>query len=327
MKKVVIFIATFVLTLSLYSADLNRIADLINSQDFSKALKEVKSTKNITGTVEPGTTLLHYAVGFGATDLVKELIKKGADINALDIDGNTPLMVAAIVKNIDMIDLLRENGARNDIVNKNGGTAFHIIYEVTDDMSLFEKVDARSDFYEALSLSPAQIYARTGRLKELKSILEKTNDYEQPFIENSDFFSNNEGKTLFWYAALNNQIDVMKYLLSKKVNTFAKVGNEDIFEVLLRNLDRFRPVTDFMLKNKVPVADVNGRANNGMTYLMIAAMNKDISTVKYLVENGADVNITDNSNEKKTALKYATLYSSESENQEVVNYLKSKNAK
>lgn len=57
-------------------------------------------------------TPLHKACKNGQLDMVSELIKNGADVNAKDAAGWTPLHdVAGFSGNIDIVRLLIENGA------------------------------------------------------------------------------------------------------------------------------------------------------------------------------------------------------------------------
>ena len=53
---------------------------------------------------------------------IKLLIKSGANVNAKDANGNTPLFYAAIAKNPYNIRLLLKQGAKRGIKNKEGLT-------------------------------------------------------------------------------------------------------------------------------------------------------------------------------------------------------------
>ena len=63
-----------------------------------------------------------YALWRADTAEVKDLLKKGADPNAQTIDGGRPLLIAAKLKNSDLIRLLIENGADVNGRDKNGMT-------------------------------------------------------------------------------------------------------------------------------------------------------------------------------------------------------------
>lgn len=66
---------------------------------------------------------LHYAVFSGHTALAKELVERGADVNARSPNGSTPLMMAAREGREDIAKLLMENGADTKAKSEWGDTA------------------------------------------------------------------------------------------------------------------------------------------------------------------------------------------------------------
>lgn len=53
-----------------------------------------------------GWTALHYAAGYGFVELIEPLLARGADCNALDDEGRTPLAVAREEKRAQVVELL-----------------------------------------------------------------------------------------------------------------------------------------------------------------------------------------------------------------------------
>jgi len=74
-----------------------------------------------TSTYDNGT-LLHNAAFSGNTDIMKKIIKAGANVNAIDDDGNTPLHLATCNLKDKAVKVLIENGAElsTTIENKAG---------------------------------------------------------------------------------------------------------------------------------------------------------------------------------------------------------------
>jgi hypothetical protein len=68
------------------------------------------------------------AAYYGHTDVIKELIENGADVNLVRMDGTSPLWLAANAPDdggeAAALELL-EAGAKADIVGSRGGTALH----------------------------------------------------------------------------------------------------------------------------------------------------------------------------------------------------------
>ena len=52
-------------------------------------------------------TPLHCAANYNLTDLVRLLLEKGADVNAVNKDGKTPLDLAEENGNKEVVDILR----------------------------------------------------------------------------------------------------------------------------------------------------------------------------------------------------------------------------
>lgn len=73
-----------------------------------------------------GFSALHYAVQRGDTDLVQSLISRGYDVNDLNREGYTPLMLAAKAGSITMCRLLISCSARCDIENTRLETALSL---------------------------------------------------------------------------------------------------------------------------------------------------------------------------------------------------------
>ena len=81
--------------------------------DQKYAAKLIKNDPNLLKLATPhvGETALHYLTIENYVDAVLFLVQQGADINAPDPSGNTPLMYAIKLKRGTMIELLLSNGA------------------------------------------------------------------------------------------------------------------------------------------------------------------------------------------------------------------------
>ena len=82
-----------------------------------KAFVDAGNDINMQPGCYPNGTILHEAVQTGKTDVVKYLIEKGANVNALDDVQNTPLHRAAIYNKTGIIRLLLNARAKQDLMN------------------------------------------------------------------------------------------------------------------------------------------------------------------------------------------------------------------
>lgn len=91
-----------------------------------------------------GKTPLHYAASENRKELAEELIKYDAEIDAQDLDGNTPLSDAVFYSDGsgDLIKLLLKHGADKDVLNFSGISPFTLANSISNyDLSEFFEVD------------------------------------------------------------------------------------------------------------------------------------------------------------------------------------------
>ena len=72
-----------------------------------------KSTATpVRGIMVQNYTPLHLAVAWGRAEVVTLLLDKGADVNAIDGKGKTPLKIAREIDRPDLVELLEKRGAK-----------------------------------------------------------------------------------------------------------------------------------------------------------------------------------------------------------------------
>ena len=81
-----------------------------------------------------GRPPLHYASDYGQREVVEYLISRGADVNAIDKFGITPLLAAIWEGHTECVKLMLQHGA-----NKNGTTPEGKVYlEVAEKPEIVE---------------------------------------------------------------------------------------------------------------------------------------------------------------------------------------------
>src|SRR5579875_399220 len=80
-----------------------------------------------------GLTALTFAARQGQMEAAGGLIGGGADINAKDADGNSPLVLAILNSHYDLAQMLIDRGAGLDVAANNGRTALYTAVEKHDE--------------------------------------------------------------------------------------------------------------------------------------------------------------------------------------------------
>ena len=76
---------------------------------------------------------------------MEELINAGADVNSVDLDGDTALMCAAISGKRHSVSILIESGADVNKANNNGNVPIICFARNGNDKSITELIRARAD--------------------------------------------------------------------------------------------------------------------------------------------------------------------------------------
>ncbi|KAF5626373.1 ankyrin repeat and btb poz domain protein [Fusarium tjaetaba] len=94
--------------------------------------------------------LLHNAVRRSDLDEVQKVVARGANVNAIDSKGYTPLMVAVEIENYEITEYLLKHGAVKSIghTNRKGETAFDLT-EDDDILELLSKYEEEGFQYES----------------------------------------------------------------------------------------------------------------------------------------------------------------------------------
>ncbi|CAH3176235.1 unnamed protein product [Porites evermanni] len=307
-----------------------------------------------------GNTALHYAVNSrdmsvilvyaGASQLCNSqgltpllaANKMGFNVNAINNKGNTPLHLA--VSNIhlltDTLEVLFDGGAHHDFVNNDGKTPMDMAKTNKARMILSErrKLELKCICARAvkifgipyMGLVPKTlekyITAKSGDSVLLNEVLEKLDNTERISVLGVDFqyigdgcplsASDESPVTPLTVAVRNGNLDCVKVLLKYGAEIegrgdFMHIVEHDSHPVPYNykcctalfiaatcgNVETLR----FLVENG---GDVNAADDLGLTPLMAAVKNQFLDAVIFLIDQGADVNLQDSSG--LTALHYAT---------------------
>ena len=149
---------------------------------------------------------LHIATYKGDVWRVEELLENGADPNAQDYDGRTPLHTAASKGDVLIVGLLLKHGADPNTQTKFGYTPLHLAAEEghVDVVELLLEHGANPNTYEGEGYTPLYDAAGRGHVDVVRLLLEHgANPNAQSVI----------GDTPLHWAAMEGHVDVVRLLL------------------------------------------------------------------------------------------------------------------
>lgn len=218
---------------------------------------------NINAKDEQEVTSLNYACEKGHTEVVRELLKKGADVTIEDFLGS-PLGIACMKGFPRIVELLIDQGKANpNDYEKDGNTALQVLLQGNG--------KNRFEIFQILLQRHADVYKKTGEgqsvlLKAIGLALENKNPIlAQKLIDGIPFHEkiNKTGETLLHVASKYRNFDIVS-----------------------------------MIVNKIPKNDnslINIQDNDGDTPLHAACANgNNDKIVELLLKHGADPTILSN---------------------------------
>ncbi|RZB39069.1 POTE ankyrin domain family member B, partial [Asbolus verrucosus] len=216
---------------------------------------------------------LCQSVSYGL-DVVKNVLKQGANIDQLDSNGYSPLACAVLESKIDIVEYLVNQSADVCKVGKKGKTPLLIATEKKN-LEIVKLLLDNGAIFNLQSAFPVAIKARD--LEIIKYMIEKG------ALVN---FSYKNGYTPLIMAVETGDAAVVKFLIDNGANAEDESVSGSGHTLLTKaaTLDNFAMVKHLVENG----ASVNRFDNNKKTALSIAASNYAFQTIRYLIKCGAD---------------------------------------
>ena len=241
----------------------------------------LKKGADVSATDKNGNNALHEACRMGHFETANWLLnncKTKLDLEARGSFGRTPFLLAAQKGHLDILKLLKENGANASVTDKNGHNALHFACMMgkTETVNWLLKkcninLEAKDNWYKR---TPFLLAAEKGHLEILKALKAygASVSATEKYGENALYSASKIGhfETVNWLLKECN-ISLEDKDDSGKMTPFliaAKKGHLDILKLL-----------------KAYEADVNATDKDGDNALQLAWMANHFETVRWLLNN------------------------------------------
>lgn len=243
-----------------------QLLELAATGDTQATLELLTRKTDVNQPQADGTTLLHWAIYYNDSELVKALLKRDADATARNEFGASPLSQAAIIGNAEVIELLLDAGADANERGADDQTALMII--------------ARTPLVDA-----ARVLVKAGA---------DVNAVEKW-----------RGQTALMWAAAQLQPEMVKFLIDNGADVNVQsLPNEWERQVTAEPRMKILPVGGLTpllyaaregctecVKHLIDAgADLNKSDPQNVTPLVLAGLNARWDSMQLLIEAGADVN-------------------------------------
>ncbi|KAK6169526.1 hypothetical protein SNE40_020566 [Patella caerulea] len=249
--------------------------------EYSNVRSEAESIVNATDMT--GKTPFMVAAEKGYKTMVEKLLMAGCNINLQDHGGKTALMCAVDNDDVTVLSLLLQNGADYNICDNNGKTALMVAVEKQKDGHCKEwiKYGASVNHVDNNGNTALLIAVKDSNRGIVNSLLKAGADVN---------LSDNNGQTALVTATVNgSNWGIVNSLL--KAGADVNLSDNNGQTALVTATESYnRSILKCLLKAG---ADVNQSNNHGTTALMAAARTCNRSILECLLNAGADVNKTD----------------------------------
>jgi ankyrin repeat protein len=284
--------------------DANLFLKAIKKGDIERIRKLISQGADANAKDNRGMTPLHKAAYYGRRQIAEVLIAKGANVNETDTAGQTPLHIAANFGAKFVPELLLAKGADVNARDNSGNTALHEAAGVWHvDKNVLEVLLAKGADVQARNEAGQTPLHRVSMIRRRDKRLELRAEVLLAYGAEVDV-KDKSGNTPIHFAAENGHSKLIDLLIAKG----AVISKDD--KLLADEEASFTAVW----RNQVDVlkvfldrgADVNAADRWGWSLLHYTTWEGNTDTTKMLLEKGANPNIVERT-EGRTPLHYAAF--------------------
>jgi ankyrin repeat protein len=254
----------------------------IRSHNDKEASKILRGDRNLAKGVDAGSsTPLHHAAGFGTIATVKALLGAGADVNAMNRFGQTPLHWS--FSDAAKVALLLDNGAAIDARTNDGRSTLYLTASQRNSDAAMRLLLERGADPNAATMNgrtPIMAAAVGGVVPYMKLLIAKGAKADAV---------HGTGGTALMEAASSRNPEAVRLLIEAGVNVNAQTKKRQTALQMAAMYGTEETVKMLLAKG----ADVNIRDDRGYSPLLYAAYSElaPVRVARMLLDKGADPNV------------------------------------
>jgi ankyrin repeat protein len=286
--------------------DANLFLEAIKKGDIERINKLISQGADVNAKDNRGMTPLHKAAYYGQRQMAEVLIGKGANVNETDTAGRTPLHIAANFGSKWVPELLLANGASISARDMAGNTPLHAAVcwrGSAPEKDLLELLFAKGADVNARNDAGQTPLHRVSMTRKQDTRPERT--AEVLLAHGAEFDAKDKsGNTPIHFAVKNGHRKLIDLLQAKgaiisKDDNFLADEEASLYAVWRYDAYHLELLLDYG-------ADVNTADRFGWSLLHYTAYNDKANMTKMLLEKGANPNIVERT-DGRTPLHYAAL--------------------
>jgi ankyrin repeat protein len=264
-----------------YIDNMGHLYNCIEENNTKELLDLIEYGANVNAANDEGDTPLHRAAQYGHTQTAIALIERGADVNATDYDEATPLHLAVQYGHTEIAIALMDRGADVHAKNKRSWTPLHLAAQYGNKEIAIALIEHGAD------INAANIYGETPLHRA--AIKGHTQTAIALMDRGADVHAKDERSWTPLHLAAqcgNKEIAIALIEHEANVNPTGCNGNSPL------HLAIWNRQTEIAIALMDRGADVHAKDERNWTPLHLAAFHRHVEIAISLIERGADIHAT-----------------------------------